>query len=61
MANNLANVNLLNDIWVSSLATSPDGVLFVERSSELLMLGKPKPFGGGVVKASLNRAISRHK
>ena len=35
-----------------------DGVLFVERSSELLYLGKPKTFVGGVVKASLNRASS---
>ena len=34
-----------------------DGVLFVERSSELLAYRKLKPFGGGVVKASLNRAI----
>ena len=33
-----------------------DGVLFVERSSELLSHRKPKPFGGGAVKASLNRA-----
>ena len=37
---------------------SGDGVLFVERSSELLAYRKLKPFGGGVVKASLNRAIS---
>ena len=35
---------------------SGDGVLFVERSSELLSSRKPKPFGGGAVKASLNRA-----
>ena len=34
-----------------------DGVLFVERSSELMCIRKSKPFGGGVVKASLNRAI----
>ena len=33
-----------------------DGVLFVERSSELLIQRKLKPFGGGAVKASLNRA-----
>jgi hypothetical protein len=33
-----------------------DGVLFVERSSELLSSRKPKPSGGGAVKASLNRA-----
>lgn len=31
-------------------------MLFVERSSELILSGKPKPFGGGAVKASLNRA-----
>ena len=35
---------------------SGDGVLFVERSSELFSNRKPKPFGGGAVKASLNRA-----
>ena len=33
-----------------------DGVLFVERSNELILFGKPKLFGGGAVKASLNRA-----
>lgn len=33
-----------------------DSVLFVERSSELIRYSKAKPFGGAVVKASLNRA-----
>ena len=33
-----------------------DGVLFVERSSELLKQCKRKPSGGRIVKASLNRA-----
>lgn len=32
-----------------------DGVLFVERSSELLKQCKRKPSGGRVVKARLNR------
>ena len=40
---------------------SGDGVLFVERSSELLDEGKLKTFVGGVVKASLNRATSTNK
>jgi hypothetical protein len=31
-----------------------DCVLFVERSSELILFGKPKPFGGGTVKAKVN-------
>ena len=35
---------------------SGDGVLFVERSNELIVYGKLKTFVGGVVKASLNRA-----
>ena len=39
---------------------SGDGVLFVERSSELLLLREPKLFGGGAVKASLNRAKLVH-
>ena len=34
-----------------------DGVLFVERSSELITVCLPKTFVGGTVKASLNRAI----
>ena len=34
---------------------SGDGVLFVERSSELLTYCKLKAFAGGVVKARLNR------
>ena len=33
-----------------------DGVLFVERSNELIVYGKLKTFVGGAVKASLNRA-----
>ena len=32
-----------------------DGVLFVERSSELIRYSKPKSFDGGIVKARLNR------
>ncbi len=32
-----------------------DGVLFVERSSELIRHGKPKSSDGGIVKARLNR------
>ena len=32
-----------------------DRVLFVERSSELLLHGKLNPFGEGIVKARLNR------
>ena len=47
---------MINAKCVSSLATSPNGVLFVERSSELLNMREPKLFNGGVVKASLNRA-----
>ena len=35
---------------------SGDGVLFVERSSELFSHRKPKSYDGGAVKASLNRA-----
>ena len=38
-----------------------DCVLFVERSSELFTMCELKPFGGGVVKASLKRAISTSK
>ena len=38
---------------------SGDGVLFVERSSELILFGKPKPFGGGIVKARVNSPLSR--
>ena len=34
-----------------------DGVLFVERSSELIFQCKVKSFDGATVKASLNRAI----
>ena len=34
---------------------SGDGVLFVERSSELLVYGKPKASAGGIVKARLKR------
>jgi hypothetical protein len=34
-----------------------DGVLFVERSSELILFGEPKPFGGGTVKARVNSPI----
>jgi hypothetical protein len=33
---------------------SGDGVLFVERSSELILFGEPKPSGGGIVKARVN-------
>ena len=37
-----------------------DGILFVERLSELAVCGKVKPvIGGAEAKASLNRAISR--
>ena len=35
-----------------------DGVLFVERSSELIVMCKLKTFDGGVVKARLNRPTS---
>jgi hypothetical protein len=40
---------------------SGDSVLFVERSSELFYMRKLKSNDGGVVKASLNRAISAIK
>ena len=38
-----------------------DGVLFVERSSELLVCGEPKAFAGGVVKARLKRPFSPYQ
>ena len=34
-----------------------DGVLFVERSSELILYGEVKPNGEAIVKASVNSAI----